>query len=100
MIEDKIFRHYLDNINAYVNNKCGKRPDEKFMRKIEENIDIPEQSADDFRRMIMTFIGMLYYDRKEITWDSNPTLKKAIKKYVKEDLSRQQDIIDCYLGKQ
>lgn len=63
-----LFEEYLDNIMGFIEKKkvpvttpSGtkyRRPDETLMRAIEEHCDIPEQSADDFRRMIMTFVGM------------------------------------------
>ena len=59
--------NYIDNVKAYtqkekVRNKYSNRledADERFMRSIEEKIDIPESRKDVFRRDIMNYIGAL-----------------------------------------
>ncbi len=94
--EDAIVRlcsNYIDNLVAYINESKIKNkytgmeqePDERLMRSIEEKIDIPEQGADDFRRMVAAFIGTLATEKKTFTWDSNPMLKKAFEAKLFED---------------
>lgn len=94
--EDAIVRlcaNYIDNVMAYmskakVRNKITGRdepPDERLMRNIESRIKIPEQGADDFRRMIAAFIGDLAHKKQEFRWDSNPLLKKALEAKLYED---------------
>ena len=59
--------NYIDNVKAHtqkekIRNKYSNRledADERFMRSIEEKIDIPESRKDDFRREIMNYIGAL-----------------------------------------
>lgn len=95
--EDAIIRlctNYIDNLMAYINkskvrNKITGRdesPDERLMRNIESRIDIPEQGADDFRRMIAAFIGDLAHKNKTFRWDSNVQLKKALEAKLFEDV--------------
>jgi serine protein kinase len=55
------------------------------MRAIETKIDIPEQTADDFRRQIASFIGSLANKKQEFRWDTNPKLKKALEMKLFED---------------
>ena len=94
--EDAIIRlcgNYIDNLMAYmskskVKNKITGRdepPDERLMRNIESRIKIPEQGADDFRRMIAAFIGDLAHKGQQFKWDSNPLLKKALEAKLFED---------------
>lgn len=74
--EEIVCLRYLRNVFAYLQ---GGVADESFMRKMEKHIDIPEQSADDFRRVIAAFVGHVAFKRKPFQWDSNPELAKAIK---------------------
>jgi len=94
--EDAIVRlcgNYIDNVMAYmskskVKNKITGRdepPDERLMRNIETRIKIPEQGADDFRRMIAAFIGDIAHKGGTFKWDSNPLLKKALEAKLFED---------------
>jgi serine protein kinase len=55
------------------------------MRAIEEKADIGDQYADDFRRQIATYIGTQHMKGKEVRWDSNPKLAKALEKKLFED---------------
>lgn len=101
--EDAIVRlcaNYIDNVMAYmskakVRNKITGRDephDERLMRNIETRIKIPEQGADDFRRMIAAFIGDMAHKHQkdpspanQFKWDSNPLLKKALEAKLYED---------------
>lgn len=77
---------YIDNIKAYTqkekirsqfSNKL-EAVDEKFMRSIEEKIDIPESRKDDFRREIMNYIGALAIEGKQFDYKTNDRLYKAL----------------------
>ena len=94
--EDAVIRlcsNYIDNMMAYINKSKIKNPftgreqepDERLMRSIEEKIDVPEQTADDFRRGIAAFIGDMAIRQKNFKWDSNPRLKKALEMKLYED---------------
>jgi serine protein kinase len=89
----RLYTNYIDNVVAHVektkitNPFTGKEeePDERLMRSIEEKAEIGEQYADDFRRQIATFIGTAHLRGKEVKWDSNPKLAKALEKKLFED---------------
>jgi len=61
---EKIATDYLHNICFYLQ---GKACDERLMRSIEENMDIPVAAAHDFRRQIMSCIGIAFVERREVT---------------------------------
>lgn len=85
--------NYVDNIKAFtqqekVRNKYSGQydePDERFMRSIEEKIDIPESRKDDFRREIMNYIGALSLDNKVFDFRSNERLHRALELKLFED---------------
>jgi serine protein kinase len=94
--EDAIIRictNYIDNIMAYISKakirnkitQMDQAPDERLMRSIEEKIEIPEQGADDFRRVVAAFIGDFSHKGKKFAWDSNPQLKKALEAKLFEE---------------
>ena len=90
---ERLFTNYIDNVVAHCDKTKVKNPftaqevepDERLMRAIEEKADIPEQMADDFRRQIAQFIGTMTMRKKEVRWDSNPKLAKALEKKLFED---------------
>lgn len=85
---ERMFKLYLDNVYAYINNEKVKNeytneyeaPNEQLMRSIEEKIDIPERGVSDFRRMIAAYIGHLRHNHgpEAVKWNSNPELAKAL----------------------
>lgn len=89
----RLYTNYIDNVVAHVEKTkitdpytgAEMEPDERLMRSIEEKADIGEQYADDFRRQIATFIGTAHMRGKEVRWDSNPKLAKALEKKLFED---------------
>jgi serine protein kinase len=89
---------YIENITAHVNKEKVKNkytgeyeePDERFMRSIEEKIDIAESRKDDFRREIMNYIGTLAVKGKKFDFASNERLRKALELKLFED---QKDTI-------
>ncbi|MBT3235530.1 MAG: serine protein kinase [Bdellovibrionales bacterium] len=78
--------NYIDNVKAYtqkekMRNKYSNRledADERFMRSIEEKIDIPESRKDDFRREIMNYIGALAIEGKTFDYKMNERLHRAL----------------------
>lgn len=90
--------NYIDNVKAYtqkekVRNKyTGKLEDsdERFMRSIEEKIDIAESRKDDFRREIMNYIGALAIEGKQFDYKMNERLHRALELKLFED---QKDAI-------
>jgi len=75
----QVFDYYVEGIKRYLD---GDGSGEKFCRRIEECCDIPEQGADDFRRMFVTLMWRINYDGKTITWDYNSTMAKGIRKFL------------------
>ena len=85
--------NYIDNVKAYTqkekirNKYSGKleEADERFLRSVEEKIDISESIKDDFRREIMNFIGALAIDGKQFDYRMNETLHRALELKLFED---------------
>lgn len=90
---ERLFTNYVDNVVAHVDKTKVKNPytqqevepDERLMRSIEEKADIPEPMADDFRRQIAQFMGTMAFKKKDVRWDSNPKLAKALERKLFED---------------
>jgi serine protein kinase len=85
--------NYIDNVKAYtqkekIRNKYSNKledADERFMRSIEEKIDIPESRKDDFRREIMNYIGALAIEGKSFDYKTNERLHRALELKLFED---------------
>ncbi len=85
--------NYVDNLKAYtqkekIRNKYSNKledADERFMRSIEQKIDISEASKDDFRQQIMNHIGALAIDNKQFDYKMNERLHKALELKLFED---------------
>ncbi|MDO9181870.1 MAG: serine protein kinase [Bacteriovorax sp.] len=85
--------NYIDNVKAYtqkekIRNKYSNKledADERFMRSIEEKIDIPESRKDDFRREIMNYIGALAIEGKVFDYKMNERLHRALELKLFED---------------
>ena len=90
--------NYIDNVKAYtqkekVRNKyTGKLEDsdERFMREIEEKIDVAASRKDDFRREIMNYIGALAIEGRQFDYKMNERLHSALELKLFED---QKDTI-------
>jgi serine protein kinase len=90
--------NYIDNVKAHtqkekIRNKYSNKleeADERFMRSIEEKIDIPESRKDDFRREIMNYIGALAIEGKQFDYKTNERLHRALELKLFED---QKDTI-------
>lgn len=85
--------NYIDNVKAYTqkekirNKYSGKLEDadERFMRSIEEKIDIAESRKDDFRRELMNYIGALAIEGKTFDYKMNERLHRALELKLFED---------------
>lgn len=92
---ERLFAKYVDMITAHVSESKVKdpytqkdvAPDERLMRSIEEKAGVQEGMADDFRRQMVQFIGTesIKSKGKEIRWDSNAKLAKALEMKMFED---------------
>lgn len=102
----RIYSNYIDNVVAHcdktkINNPytgAEQEPDERLMRSIEEKADIPEGMADDFRRQIAQFIGTMSIKGKEVRWDSNPKLAKALERKLFEETKDQVKLSRLSVG--
>lgn len=90
---ERLFANYIDNVIAHcegskVRDQYTKQevePDERLMRSVEEKADIPDGMADQFRRQITEFIGRQHIKNKEVRWDSNPKLARALERKLFEE---------------
>lgn len=84
---------YVNNVMAYIDNSkvedeitgMMEEPDEEFMRRVEEQRDIGEGEADDFRQEISNFISMSARKDEPYKPIDNNKLREAIKKKLWED---------------
>ncbi|MBQ6819679.1 MAG: PrkA family serine protein kinase [Clostridium sp.] len=98
---ESIFNNYLDNAEAYVNksnivdDSTGKEliPDEEFMRSIEEQIGISENSAKGFRADITSYMFYLVRNGGQIDYSSYEPLKEAIEKKLISSVKELSRII-------
>lgn len=89
--------NYIDHVKAYtqkekVRNKYTNKledADERFMRSIEEKIDIAESRKDDFRYEIMNYIGALAVEGKRFDYKMNERLHRALELKLFEDQKDQ-----------
>ncbi|MCZ7605116.1 MAG: serine protein kinase [Planctomycetota bacterium] len=89
----RLCSNYIDHVKAYtqrerVRNKYTgemQEPDERFMRSIEEKIDVSESRKDDFRREIMNYIGALALEGKTFDYKTNERLHRALELKLFED---------------
>jgi len=96
---DSLFNNYIDNAEAYINKSKVKdpttgeelNPDEDFMRSIEEQIGISENSAKGFRADVTSYMFYLIRNGEKIEYTSYEPLKEAVEKKLLssvKDLSR------------
>ncbi|MBX3458666.1 MAG: serine protein kinase [Planctomycetes bacterium] len=89
----RLCSNYIDHVKAYtqrerVRNKYTgemEEPDERFMRSIEEKIDVSDSRKDDFRREIMNYIGALALEGKTFDYKTNERLHRALELKLFED---------------
>ena len=90
---------YIDNAEAFVNKSKIKdtstgeelNPDEEFMRSIEEQIGVSENSSKGFRADVTSYMFYLVRNGSKIDYTSYEPLKEAIEKKLMasvKDLSR------------
>jgi len=81
-----LFHNYLDHAESYVNKKKIKdsdtgqsiKPDEQFMKSIEEQIAIIGTAADGFRMDVISFLWTKTRNGETLNYKSYEPLKKAI----------------------
>lgn len=85
--------NYIDHVKAYtqkekIRNKYSNKledADERFMRSVEEKVDIAETRKDDFRRELMNYIGALAIEGKTFDFKKNDRLRRALELKLFED---------------
>ncbi|VYU38176.1 Lon protease [Clostridium tertium] len=96
---ESLFDNYIDNAEAFVNKSKIKdlstgeelNPDEEFMRSIEEQIGVSENSCKGFRADVTSYMFYLVRNGSKIAYNSYEPLKEAIEKKLMasvKDLSR------------
>lgn len=96
---ESLFDNYIDNAEAFVNKSKIKdlstgeelNPDEEFMRSIEEQIGVSENSSKGFRADVTSYMFYLIRNGSKIDYTSYEPLKEAIEKKLMasvKDLSR------------
>ena len=98
---ESLFNNYLDNAEAFVNkNKIKDKstgeelsPDEKFMRSIEEQIGISENSAKGFRTDVTSYMFYVVRNGGKIDYTSYEPLKEAIEKKLTASVKELSRII-------
>ncbi|MDV4151946.1 PrkA family serine protein kinase [Clostridium sp. AL.422] len=96
---ESLFDNYIDNAEAFVNKSKIKdtstgeelNPDEEFMRSIEEQIGVSENSSKGFRADVTSYMFYLVRNGSKIDYSSYEPLKEAIEKKLMasvKDLSR------------
>lgn len=89
----RLCANYIENIKAYSQKEKIKNPytgrdeepDEKFMRSIEEKVDISESKKEDFRKSLLNYIGALAIEGKKFHYWSNERLNRALELKLFED---------------
>lgn len=98
---ESLFNNYLDNAEAYVNktkikdSSTGEEltPDEKFMRSIEEQIGISENSAKGFRSDVTSYMFYVVRNGGKIDYTAYEPLKEAIEKKLTASVKELSRII-------
>lgn len=84
---------YLDEVEAALDHKeledpiTGetRAPDERFMRSVEEKIEISDSGKNSFRQEVVRKAMMAYKHGEKFTLDSHASLHEAIEKYLFEE---------------
>lgn len=84
---------YMDHVMAYIDDDTvedevtgqPKEPDEKFMRSVEEKLDIPEDRKDDFRQEVANWISRRARDGEAFEPQDNERLQRALEKKIWEE---------------
>ena len=98
---ESLFNNYLDHAEAFVNKTRIKdtstgeelEPDEKFMRSIEEQIGITENSSKGFRADVTSYMFYLVRKGGKIDYTSYEPLKEAIEKKITTSVREMSRIV-------
>ena len=96
---EALFQNYLDHVEAFVNKTKVKdrntreelKPDEGFLKSIEEQIAIIGSAADGFRQEVIAYLFSVKQTREKLSYTTYEPLKEAIEKKLTSsirDISR------------
>lgn len=89
-----MFERYIENVLAFLNEDKVKNPitdvdeepNERFMRRIEEMVNVSETQARGFRTEIANKMGAALRAGRKFDFESHPALKEGIEKALFHDL--------------
>lgn len=89
-----MFERYIENVGAFLNDdkvknpitEVDEEPNERFMRRVEEMINIGETQARTFRSEVYTKMGAALKAGRKFDFESHPLLKEGIEKALFHDL--------------
>jgi len=81
---------YLDHVMAYIDDDTIEddvtghmtEPDEKFLRSVEEKLDIPSNRKDDFRQEVSNWVSRRTREGKSFEPTNNERLQRALEKKI------------------
>lgn len=84
---------YLDHVMGYIEGETvedevtgeEREPDEKFLRSVEEKLDIPENRKDDFRQEVSNWVSRRAREGKPFKPENNERLQRALEKKLWEE---------------
>lgn len=78
----QIFNEYIDAAFAYCHHVKWPNRTNLNVRELEILIGIEEQAADDFRRMVAHYVGVILSRGRAADWQSHPRMAKGIQEYL------------------
>ena len=84
---------YMDHVMAYIDDDTvedaitgrEQEPDEKFLRDVEERLDIPEDRKDDFRQEVANWVSRRAREGSSFDPGDNDRLRRALERKLWED---------------
>ena len=84
---------YMDHCMAYIDDQTivddltgqEQEPDEKFMRDVEEQLEIPQDRKDDFRQEVSNWVSRRARDGRDFDPQENDRLRRALERKLWQD---------------
>jgi serine protein kinase len=84
---------YMDHVMAYIDDDTvedeitgrEQEPDEKFLRAVEEKLDVPEDRKDDFRQEVANWVSRRAREGEPFEPQDNDRLRRALERKLWED---------------
>ncbi|MFB6118606.1 PrkA family serine protein kinase [Halosegnis sp.] len=84
---------YMDHVMAYIDDDTvedsitgrEQEPDEKFLRDVEERLDVPEDRKDDFRQEVANWVSRRAREGSSFEPHDNDRLRRALERKLWED---------------